>query len=39
MAEAERAKPAQGGPGRTAEPEQERGQEPQRRPRDTGRSR
>ncbi len=39
MAQAERAKPAQGGPGRTTEPEQERGQEPQRPPRDTGRSR
>ncbi|GAE59363.1 relaxase/mobilization protein [Xanthomonas arboricola pv. pruni MAFF 301427] len=39
MAQTERAKPAQGGPGRTAEPEQERGQEPQHRPRDTGRSR
>ncbi|ECY1471829.1 hypothetical protein F6634_21745 [Salmonella enterica] len=40
MAQAERAKPAQGGRGRSTEPEQERGQEqPQRRPRDTGRSR
>lgn len=35
-----RAKPAQGGPGRTAEPEQQRDQEQQqRRPRDTDRSR
>ena len=40
MAQAERAKPAQGGPGRTVEPEQQRDQEQQqRRPRDTGRSR
>jgi len=40
MAQAERAKPAQGGPGRTAEPEQQRDQEQQqRRPRDTGHSR
>lgn len=40
LAQAERAKPAQGGPGRTTEPEQQREQEqPQRRPRDTGRSR
>lgn len=39
-AQAERAKPAQGGPGRTVEPEQQRDQEQQqRRPRDTGRSR